>query len=186
MPTSRGSAPGERTSLRNLILVGLPGAGKTTVGRAVANALGRPFLDFDEEIERREGITIAEIFSSKGEPYFRALESRLTMELSAASGKIVSPGGGWITDPKVVEHVRPSARIVYLCVSPETALSRLGDGRSTRPLLSGDDPLGELQRLFKKRRPSYETADIVVNVELLSLQQVIEAIVALVGVDFGP
>src|SRR5258708_29500184 len=134
--------------LPHLILVGLPGAGKTTVGRAVAAKLGRSFVDFDEEIERREGMPITQIFGAKGEHGFRALEARLTKELAKTSGMIAAPGGGWITHPEVVGLVRPPAQIVYLRLRPQTALARLGPQRATRPLLMGPDPLCEVKRLL--------------------------------------
>lgn len=167
--------------LPHLILVGLPGAGKTTVGRAVAEKLGRSFLDFDEEVERREGMPVAQIFGAKGEHGFRALEQKLTKELAKTSGMIVSPGGGWMTNPDVVALVRPPALIVYLRLRPETALARLGAERATRPLLMGPDPLGELKKLLVERGPAYETADQTVNSELLPLQGVIEAVAKLTG-----
>src|SRR5438270_1580245 len=149
--------------LPHLILVGLPGSGKTTVGRAVAQTLGRSFLDFDEEVERREGMPIAQIFGAKGEHGFRALEQRLTKELAKTSGMIVSPGGGWITNPDVVGLVRPPAQLVYLRLRPETALARLGSKVSTRPLLMRPDPLTELKQMLKDRGPAYEQADLIVN-----------------------
>jgi shikimate kinase len=167
--------------LPHLILVGLPGAGKTTVGRAVAAKLGRSFLDFDEEVERREGMPVAQIFGAKGEHGFRALEQKLTKELAKTSGMIVSPGGGWMTNPDVVALVRPPALIVYLRLRPETALARLGAQRATRPLLMGPNPLGELKKLLVERGPAYETADQTVNSELLPLQGVIEAVTKLTG-----
>ena len=167
--------------LPHLILVGLPGAGKTTVGRAVAAKLGRSFLDFDDEIERREGMPISQIFGAKGEHGFRALELRLTKELAKTSGMIVAPGGGWISQPEAIALVRPPATIVYLRLRPETALARLGPQRNTRPLLMGPDPLGALKKLLGERGPAYETADQTVNSELLSLQGVIDAVVALTG-----
>jgi shikimate kinase len=165
--------------LPHVILVGLPGAGKTTVGRAVAETLGRSFLDFDEEVERREAMPIAQIFGAKGEHHFRALELRLTKELAKTSGMIVAPGGGWIANPDVVALVRPPAQIVYLRLRPETALARLGAQRSTRPLLMGPDPLAELKRLLASRAAAYETADATVSSELLPLQGVIDAVVNL-------
>ena len=165
--------------LPHLILVGLPGAGKTTVGRAVAEKLGRSFLDFDEEIERREGMPIAEIFGMKGEQHFRKLERRLTEELAKTSGMIVAPGGGWITNPDVVALVRPPALIVYLRLRPETALARLGASRSTRPLLMRAHPLDELKQLLASRAQAYEQADEVVSSELLPLQGVIDRIIEL-------
>lgn len=181
MPTFRTSVQVKATDLAmpHLILVGLPGAGKTTVGRAVAEHVGRSFLDFDEEIERREGMPISEIFGAKGEQHFRTLERRLTEELAATSGMIASPGGGWISNVDVVGLVRPPAKIVYLELRPETALARLGAQRSRRPLLMRADPLAELTRLLQQRRPAYMQADAIVNVELLSLQRVIDSVVAL-------
>lgn len=164
--------------MAHLILVGLPGSGKTTVGRAVAARLGRPFLDFDEEIVRREGKSVAEIFAQRGEPAFREMERALTEELKSKGGMVLSPGGGWIMNPGVVDLVRPPARLVYLKVRPETALRRLGASRTARPLLDRPDPLAELSGLLAKRAGSYEKADIVVDAELLDTQQVIQQVVA--------
>lgn len=93
--TSRADATGER-GVPHAILIGLPGAGKSTVGRRVAKSLDREFLDFDDEIARREGKSVAEIFSESGERYFRTLEMELTRSLAARSGMILAPGGGWI------------------------------------------------------------------------------------------
>lgn len=181
MPTFRTSVQLNQTDLGlpHLILVGLPGAGKSTVGRAVAEKLGRAFLDFDDEIVRREGMSIADIFGSKGEQHFRQLELRLTKELAQTSGMIVAPGGGWIANPGVVEIVHPPAKLVYLRVRPATALTRLGGDRSTRPLLMRADPLQELTKLLEERRTAYEKADTIVSAELLPLQGVIDAVAAL-------
>jgi shikimate kinase len=181
MPTFRTSVQVKQTDLGlpHLILVGLPGAGKTTVGRAVAEKLGRAFLDFDDEIVRREGMSVAEIFGLKGEQHFRKLERRLTEELAQTSGMIVAPGGGWITNPDVVGIVRPPAKIVYLRVRPATALARLGADRATRPLLMRADPLGELTKLLMERSLAYEQADVTVSAELIPLQGVVDAVVKL-------
>ncbi len=109
----------------HLVLVGLPGAGKSTVGGLVAAKLGRSFLDFDLEIERREGMPITQIFGERGEGGFRELERKLTEELRDFGNMVLAPGGGWITDPAVVGLIRPPARLIYLRVRPETALKRL-------------------------------------------------------------
>jgi shikimate kinase len=181
MRTSRTSARAARPdrAVPHLILVGLPGAGKTTVGRAVAEKLGRPFLDFDEEIVRREGMSIAEIFALKGEGHFRELERRLTKELAVTDGMVVAPGGGWIANADVVRIVRPPATLVYLEVSPAVALARLGPERRTRPLLQRPEPLSELTKLLTERRQAYATADATVSTELLSLQEVISTVAKL-------
>jgi len=163
----------------HLVLVGLPGAGKSTIGRAVAERLGRTFLDFDQEIERREGKTIAEIFGEKGEGHFRELERVLTEELRLSGNMILAPGGGWVTNAGVVALLRPPARLVYLRVRPETALKRLGGERSTRPLLMRPDPVGELRRLLAARKAAYESADHVIEAELLDVEEVIKRVSSL-------
>jgi shikimate kinase len=159
-----------------LILIGLPGCGKSTVGRAVAERLGRGFLDFDQEIERRQGKTIAEIFGEKGEGHFRELERALTEELRLMGNMILAPGGGWVTNPEVIRLLRPPGRLVYLRVRPETALKRLGAERTTRPLLMRPDPLAELVRLLQARRAAYESADHLIEAELLGVEDVVKRV----------
>jgi shikimate kinase len=183
-PTFRTSQPGSAAdpSRPHIILVGLPGSGKTTVGQAVAERLGRSFIDLDLEIERREGRTVADLFAEKGEPYFRARERELTEELAIVGNMIVSPGGGWISNGDVVSIVRPPGRLVYLRVHPKTALKRLGPGRAMRPLLLRPDPLGELNRLLAVRSAGYESADYVIDTELFALQKVIEKVSELASV----
>jgi shikimate kinase len=161
------------------VLVGLPGAGKSTVGKGVAERLGRTFLDFDLEIERRQGKTIAEIFGEKGEGHFRELERALTEELRLMGNMILAPGGGWVSNPEVVRLLRPPSRLIYLRLRPETALVRLGSERSTRPLLMRPDPLGELRRLFNARKAAYESADHVIEAELLDVEEVIKRVSSL-------
>jgi len=163
----------------HLILVGLPGAGKSTVGRGVAERLARTFLDFDLEIERRQGKTIAEIFGEKGEGHFRELERALTDELRLMGNMILAPGGGWVTNSEVVGMLRPPGRLIYLRVRPETALKRLGSERSTRPLLMRPDPLGEIRRLLDERKQMYESADHVIEAELLDVEEVIKRVSSL-------
>jgi shikimate kinase len=169
---------GARTLPPHLILVGLPGVGKTTVGRAAARELGRRFLDFDEEIERRSGMNVREIFRLKGEEHFRAQELALTRELSATGGMVLSPGGGWITQPGSVELLRSAGRIIYLRASPEAVAKRLRRVE-TRPLLAGRDPVVALRELFAKRQALYETADVVLDTERLTRQQLITKVVEL-------
>ncbi len=181
MPTFRTSQPGSVAdpSRPHFILVGLPGSGKTTVGQAVAAQTGRTFLDLDQEIERREGRTVSEIFGENGERYFRQRERDLTEELALVGNMIISPGGGWVTHPDVINLVRPPSQLVYLRVRPETALERLGPMRMIRPLLMRPDPLAELERLLEARREAYESADHVVNVELYDFQRVVEKVAEL-------
>lgn len=154
------------------VLVGLPGSGKSTVGNLVAETLGRTFLDFDVEIERREGMPISQIFGERGEAGFRQLERKITEELKDFGNMIVAPGGGWIMDAEGVALIRPPAVLIYLRVKPETALKRLSSGAVSRPLLNRPDPLGEITKLFEARRMEYQKADIEIGTELLTPQQV--------------
>jgi shikimate kinase len=163
----------------HIILVGLPGSGKSTVGRRVARRLGRPFLDFDSEIERRSGKSIAQIFSESGEPGFRALELELTKELAKTSGMVLAPGGGWTTIPGAAALLRPPARMIYLRVKAEVAIGRILRGRRIRPLLQTADPLVTLRKLLAEREAGYLEADHVVDVEVVKSQQLIATIARL-------
>ena len=163
----------------HLILVGLPGSGKSVVGEALAQRLNRSFLDFDREIERRESASISEIFAVRGEPYFRQQEIALTLELRQCGNMVVAPGGGWVTNKGVVDIIRPPARLIYLKVKPETALARLGAQRSARPLLTRPDPLGELRRLLVEREKAYGQADHILSAEVLDIKRVVDKLVEL-------
>jgi len=156
----------------------LPGVGKTTIGKAAARRLGRQFLDFDQEIERRAGMEVREIFRLRGEDHFRSMEFALSEELSETGGMVLSPGGGWITQPKSVELLRSAGRIIYLRASPEAVARRLRRVE-TRPLLAGRDPVIALRELYQKRRALYETADTVLDTERLARQQLIAKVVEL-------
>lgn len=180
MATFRTSQPGSAAdpSLPHLIFVGLPGAGKSTVASMLARRLGRTFLDFDAEISRREGLSVAEIFAQLGEPAFRRMEHALTVEVAMFGGMVLSPGGGWVTQPDTVRLLRPPARLVYLKISPAGALRRMGRKVAGRPLLLRPDPGGELERLLAARRAVYESADLVVDVENIGSQRVMDNIQA--------
>jgi shikimate kinase len=160
----------------NIILVGLPGSGKTTTGRVLARNLHRPFIDFDTEIEHREHASVAEIFAKKGEPYFRGLEQSLSEEMATRSGMVISAGGGWITNRGSVALLRGTGRIIYLRVGPERAMGRLETARVRRPLLEVPDPLDTLIRLYEARRVLYEQSDLTIDTEVVERKEVIEQI----------
>ena len=142
----------------------------------LARRLGRTFLDFDVEISRREGLSVAEIFAQRGEPAFRQLEHALTEEVAHFGGMVLAPGGGWVTQPDTVALLRPASRMVYLKISPAGALRRMGKKVAGRPLLLRPDPRGELERLLATRRSVYESADLVVDVEHIDTQRVADSI----------
>lgn len=158
------------------MLVGLPGSGKSAVGPLLASALHRDFLDFDLEIARRRGMSIPDIFARLGEPHFRTLERALTLELCEAAGMVLAPGGGWMGQPETASLLRPRATLVYLAVTPSTAMRRMGKAVIERPLLRHPDPVAALSRLLDARRAAYESADVVVDVERLSPQEVMKEV----------
>lgn len=164
----------------HLVLVGIPGAGKTTVARDLAARLQWPFVDLDEEIAARECMSVRDIFATRGEAHFRSLERAATERLAAAEiPAVVAPGGGWITVPGLVELVRPPSRLVWLRVSPERALERLGEGVEARPLLSGPEPLAALTAILTAREAFYLQANHTVSVEMMTPLDAVEAILAL-------
>jgi shikimate kinase len=173
MVTLRRSLP----CVSNVILVGLSGSGKTTIGRAAAREIHWPFIDFDTEIEHRAHASVQEIFSTHGEARFRELERDLSLELQGCSRTIMSAGGGWITNRESVALLRPTGRIIYLRASPERLVARLASARVRRPLLEGPDPLDALTRMYEARRSLYEEADLVIETELFGRKQLIEQVV---------
>jgi shikimate kinase len=179
MATFRTSQPVSAAdpSLPHLILVGLSGAGKSTVGKLVAAELKRSFLDFDTEITRRQGMSIPEIFGQRGEAYFRQLEHELTTELQELGNMILAPGSGWVTQPDTVALLHPPATLVYLKVSPEVAILRMGATDTGRPLLNRPDPRAELARLLVARRAIFESAEVVINVDHVDPQRVMRRII---------
>ena len=162
-----------------LVLVGLPGVGKSTVGREAARRLGWPFLDFDEEIERREGQTVAELFAEHGEAYFRDCERRLTEELVGRGRIVLAPGGGWAAQPGLLDLLRPPARIIHLAAGAAAAAARLGAGRAARPLLRGDDATARMAALLRARAAAYARADTVLDTEVIDFDAVVSSVCAL-------
>lgn len=152
---------------RQVILTGLPGSGKSTVGRALAERIEWDFVDLDAEIARKEGRSVSQIFAENGEERFRDLEALATSELRDRQKLIVAPGGGWVTRPATVSLLRPPARLVYLRVPPQVAAERIEKESDERPLLSGTNLPVRLDSLLLDRKSAYLTADLTVNAELV-------------------
>ncbi|TAG06325.1 MAG: shikimate kinase [Betaproteobacteria bacterium] len=131
------------------------GAGKTTIGQLLAKRLNHTFLDSDQVIEERTGVSISTIFEIEGESAFRAREVQIIDELSLGQQIVLSTGGGAIGNELTRQRLHARGFVVYLHTSPETAYERIRR-KGERPLLRGDDPLGTLRSLYAVRHPLYE------------------------------
>ncbi len=146
-----------------MALIGLPGSGKSTIGRQLARRLGRPFIDTDQVIEQRVGLSIREFFEREGEESFRDLEQSVIDELTLGQPCVLSTGGGAVLRPANRQHLKQRTQAVYLHSAPEEVFRRLRHDRN-RPLLQVPDPLARLRELYALRDPLYrESARFVVE-----------------------
>jgi shikimate kinase len=147
----------------NIFLVGLMGAGKTSVGRMLARRLDMEFFDADTEIERITGVKIPVIFEIEGESGFRAREEKMIEHLSAMQGIVLATGGGAVISDTNRQFLKSRGRVIYLRATPEDLWRRTRRDRN-RPLLQTADPLGKLRILHDQRDPLYrEVADLIVD-----------------------
>jgi len=153
----------------NIFLVGLMGAGKTSVGRLLARRLGKTFYDCDHEIERATGVRIPVIFEIEGEEGFRARERRMLAELVRRSGVVLATGGGAVLAAENRALLKANGTVVYLCASPQDLWQRTRHDRN-RPLLQTENPMATLTRLYDERDPLYrEVAEVVIDTGSQSL-----------------
>lgn len=162
---------------RHFALVGLMGAGKTSVGRLLAPRLGLPFHDSDDTVANAAGMSVGELFAHQGEPAFRALERSALMRLLAGERSVIATGGGAVTEPETRQALRGRAFTIWLDATPSVLAARLADSEE-RPLLSDGDPEAVLDRLAEQRRPFYATADLRVGTDELDAAEVAELIIA--------
>lgn len=165
----------------NIVLIGFSGTGKTTTGQILARLLGKTFIDIDSEIEKNCGMTIEKIFSDFGEGFFREKERDSIRALKKRTGTIVATGGGAVLFSENVAELKRCGTIVALHASASVILERLEKDPVGRPLLACSDRLARIEQMMCKRAERYCIADVTVETEGLTPQEVVEAIVVAVG-----
>ena len=163
-----------------MVLVGLSGSGKSTVGRLVAKALGAEVRDIDARIEKRSGLTVREIFATRGggEAEFRELERLETVRALEGEPAVIVPGGGWAAQPGNLDALGERALTVYLETAAATAIGRTAS-EETRPLLAGVDPAAQMAALLARREPYYKKCHARVSTDAKSPDQVAREVVEL-------
>jgi len=167
----------------NIILVGMMGAGKSAVGRLLAERLGRPLIDTDALVEQQAGMSIPEIFAAEGEAGFREREAAVLAAVAAGADQVIATGGGAVLRPANREALRASGLVIWLYAPPEALYHRAkAQGVERRPLLAGADPLERLQALANEREAAYQAAaHLRVETDRLPLVAVVEQILAAVA-----
>jgi len=159
--------------VRNLVLCGFMGTGKTTIGKALAKMHSLPFVDIDEEIEKRTGMKIVDIFSRMGEGHFRDLEEEMIREFSKEEGKIIAVGGGALQRESNLLALRENGFLLCLLATPKVILRRLRYD-NTRPLLKGEDKLQRIESLLRKRFPNYLKADAFLDTSYMPIRDCVK------------
>lgn len=162
--------------MKNLVLVGLMGAGKSTIGKALSKKLSFDFLDTDEVIIKEQETSISDIFAQFGESHFRQLEKNLVKKLSKLENKVISTGGGLVQDIENLDKLKENGIVVYLQASAEILYSRIKND-NTRPLLQVDNPLERLSEILSKREANYKLADFIINTENKTIDDIVNEIV---------
>ena len=167
--------------MKNIYLIGFMGSGKSSAAGYLHRTQNMPLYEMDEMIVRKENMAIPEIFASKGEAYFRDLETEVLKEAAAEDSAVVSCGGGVVLRDLNVEIMKKSGKIILLEASPETILNRVASNHN-RPLLEGKKNVKDIQKMMDERRTAYETAaDIHIKTDGKSVKQICREIVKLSG-----
>lgn len=165
---------------RNLVLVGLMGAGKSAIGRLVAQALSVPFIDSDHEIERVSRMSISDLFAAYGEEEFRSLEARVMKRLLRTGPRVVSTGGGAFINERTRQHIKRGGVTLWLQADLDVLWERVNK-RDTRPLLKTENPKQTLENLMNARYPIYAEADITVQSRDVKKEVMVEEVLAAIA-----
>ena len=169
---------------RHVLLVGLPGVGKSTVGKLVADGLPAPLLDIDMILVRQMGMPVAQIFGMVGEPRFRAMERDAVGTAQAREPAVIIPGAGWAAQPGQMAEARKACLTIYLKCTAGTASRRSQQGE-VRPLLAGTDPVERVRGLLAAREPFYKLADYEVSADVKPAPDVANEVIRLARTHGG-
>ena len=162
--------------MKNIVLVGFMGAGKTSVAKHIADVLEREFISTDELIEEKAGISINKIFKEMGEPHFRELEHDVIQEISRQEDLVIDAGGGVVIDASNIENLRKNGVVFCLNATPEELLKRT-EKETHRPLLKVKNPLLEIRKILRCRMAYYEKADHQIDTTAKSIDQISKKII---------
>ncbi|MDI1471713.1 MAG: shikimate kinase [Thermodesulfovibrio sp.] len=162
--------------MKNIVLIGFMGTGKSSVGKILAKKLGLKFVDVDEIIEKTTGMKISEIFAKFGEPRFRDIETEVIKLITQNNGQVISTGGGVILREENFNRLKNKGVIFWLKASEDVIFERVKNCKN-RPLLQTENPKERIKELLTKRTPFYEKADFYINTEELTPEEVAEKII---------
>ncbi|AVH43646.1 shikimate kinase [Agrobacterium tumefaciens] len=183
VPATLGEQARAKLGRRNIVFVGLMGAGKSAVGRMVAQQLRVPFIDTDVEIERVSRMTISELFATYGEEEFRALETRVIKRLLRGGPKVISTGGGAFINENTRRHITRGGISLWLKADLEVLWERVNK-RDHRPLLKTENPKATLAALMEKRYPIYAEADLTIESRDVRKEIIVtEVLAAIAGIE---
>lgn len=158
--------------MKNIVLIGFMGTGKSSVGRILAKRAKREFVDLDRYLETKEKRKIRDIFEKEGELYFRALEKEAVRVWASAQNKVITTGGGTVVDPENLSALKENGILITLVAKPETIFNRVKRSKN-RPLLNDkEDLFSEIQKLFEKRKPFYQKSDYYFDTDGKTASQV--------------
>lgn len=183
VPATLGEQARAKLGRRNIVFVGLMGAGKSAIGRMVAQQLRVPFIDTDVEIERVSRMTISELFATYGEEEFRALETRVIKRLLRGGPKVISTGGGAFINDNTRRHISRCGISLWLKADLEVLWERVNK-RDHRPLLKTENPRATLAALMEKRYPIYSEADLTIESRDVRKEIIVtEVLAAIAGIE---
>ena len=190
LPRTRADVPSPEAMVakavgqRSIVLVGMMGSGKSSIGRRVAGRLGIPFVDADTEIEKAAGMTITDIFALRGEAEFRSGEARVILRLLEGGPQVLSTGGGAFMNPDTRAAIAAKGISIWLNAELDVLMKRVRR-RQDRPLLKTDDPAATLRKLIEERYPTYGLADLTVESRDVPHDRIVDEIIGALAARLG-